>query len=48
MSQTKLPPKRVRQLLTAAAKTRLLVVGDVMLDQFLWGRVSRSTRTNCS
>ena len=32
---------RVRQLLTAAQQTRLLVVGDVMLDQFIWGGVSR-------
>jgi D-beta-D-heptose 7-phosphate kinase/D-beta-D-heptose 1-phosphate adenosyltransferase len=28
-------------LLTAARKTRVLVVGDVMLDQFIWGGVSR-------
>lgn len=34
-------PQRIRQLLTAAAQTRILVVGDVMLDQFVWGRVSR-------
>jgi len=32
---------RVRQLLAAARRARLLVVGDVMLDQFIWGRVSR-------
>ncbi len=32
---------RVRQLLTAASRARVLVVGDLMLDQFLWGRVSR-------
>jgi rfaE bifunctional protein kinase chain/domain len=32
---------RVRVLLNQAAQTRMLVVGDVMLDQFLWGRVSR-------
>ncbi|MBA4149215.1 MAG: D-glycero-beta-D-manno-heptose-7-phosphate kinase [Verrucomicrobia bacterium] len=32
---------RVRKLLAATAKSRVLVVGDVMLDQFLWGRVSR-------
>jgi D-beta-D-heptose 7-phosphate kinase/D-beta-D-heptose 1-phosphate adenosyltransferase len=36
-----LRPLRVRQLLDQAAKTRVLVVGDVMLDQFVWGRVSR-------
>ncbi len=32
---------RVRQLLSAAGKARILVVGDVMLDQFIWGGVSR-------
>jgi D-beta-D-heptose 7-phosphate kinase/D-beta-D-heptose 1-phosphate adenosyltransferase len=32
---------RVGELLTAAQKTRVLVVGDVMLDQFIWGGVSR-------
>jgi D-glycero-beta-D-manno-heptose-7-phosphate kinase len=32
---------RVRKLLSAASRARLLVVGDVMLDQFIWGRVSR-------
>lgn len=32
---------RVRQILSAAQKTRVLVVGDVMLDQFIWGSVSR-------
>ena len=34
-------PARARQILAAAAKTRVLVVGDVMLDQFIWGGVSR-------
>ena len=33
--------KRVKSLLRAATKSRVLVVGDVMLDQFLWGRVKR-------
>jgi D-beta-D-heptose 7-phosphate kinase/D-beta-D-heptose 1-phosphate adenosyltransferase len=33
--------KRVRELLSAARKIRVLVVGDVMLDHFIWGRVSR-------
>ena len=36
-----LSPQRVRKLLHAAKKTRVLVVGDVMLDQFIWGKVSR-------
>lgn len=41
MNPTRLPAARVRQLLTAATKTRVLVVGDVMLDQFIWGTVAR-------
>jgi len=32
---------RVRRLLVTAARCRILVVGDVMLDQFLWGQVNR-------
>jgi D-glycero-beta-D-manno-heptose-7-phosphate kinase len=32
---------RVRQLLERAQKTEVLVVGDVMLDQFIWGNVRR-------
>ncbi len=32
---------RVRQLLNKARGLRVLVVGDVMLDRFVWGRVSR-------
>src|SRR5262245_63534503 len=36
-----LPPSRVRGILGAVARTRVLVIGDVMLDQFIWGRVSR-------
>ncbi len=41
MSANKLSASRVRQILVAAQKTRVLVVGDVMLDQFIWGGVSR-------
>lgn len=33
--------ERVRELLGRIRQTRVLVVGDVMLDQFIWGRVSR-------
>ncbi len=36
-----MPLGRVRQILRAATKTRILVVGDVILDQFVWGQVSR-------
>ncbi len=32
---------RVSQLLTAFKTKRLLVIGDLMLDEFLWGKVSR-------
>lgn len=41
MNYRTLSVDRVRKLLTAARKTRVLVVGDVMLDQFIWGGVSR-------
>jgi D-beta-D-heptose 7-phosphate kinase/D-beta-D-heptose 1-phosphate adenosyltransferase len=33
--------KRVHNLLNAARNCRVLVVGDVMLDQFIWGSVGR-------
>jgi D-beta-D-heptose 7-phosphate kinase/D-beta-D-heptose 1-phosphate adenosyltransferase len=33
--------KRLHQILSEFAKQRILVVGDVMLDRFLWGKVSR-------
>jgi rfaE bifunctional protein kinase chain/domain len=32
---------RVRHLLSAASRARVTVLGDVMLDQFLWGTVAR-------
>ena len=41
MKTPSLSSARVRQLLATAAKARVLVVGDAMLDQFIWGRVSR-------
>jgi rfaE bifunctional protein kinase chain/domain len=41
MKQTTLPISRVRQILTAARKARALVIGDVMLDHFIWGQVGR-------
>src|ERR1700690_1561277 len=41
MSAKILSHSRARQILNAAAKTRVLVLGDVMLDQFIWGGVSR-------
>jgi D-beta-D-heptose 7-phosphate kinase/D-beta-D-heptose 1-phosphate adenosyltransferase len=41
MTAKTLSASRARQILAAAQKTRVLVVGDVMLDQFIWGGVSR-------
>ncbi len=41
MHRNTLSPARVKKLLQAARKTQVLVVGDVMLDQFLWGSVAR-------
>ncbi len=34
-------PQRIQHLLERARKQRLLVIGDVMLDEFVWGKVSR-------
>jgi rfaE bifunctional protein kinase chain/domain len=36
-----LPLKRVNELLEKGRKARLLVIGDLMLDQFVWGNVRR-------
>jgi D-beta-D-heptose 7-phosphate kinase/D-beta-D-heptose 1-phosphate adenosyltransferase len=36
-----LSPSRTRALLRAMRGRRVLVLGDVMLDQFLWGKVGR-------
>jgi rfaE bifunctional protein kinase chain/domain len=41
MTAKTLSASRARQILLAATKTRVLVLGDVMLDQFIWGGVSR-------
>ena len=41
MNSNRLSVARVKNLLAAARKSRVLVVGDVMLDQFIWGGVSR-------
>ncbi|HEY0548459.1 MAG TPA: PfkB family carbohydrate kinase, partial [Verrucomicrobiae bacterium] len=38
---TSFSPARVREILSAASRTRILVLGDVMLDHFIWGSVSR-------
>jgi rfaE bifunctional protein kinase chain/domain len=36
-----LPPARAAAILNAMGGRRVFVLGDVMLDEFLWGRVSR-------
>ena len=41
MNSKTLSAPRARQILSAAAKTRVLVLGDVMLDHFIWGSVAR-------
>ena len=41
MTMKKLSAARAGQILAGAKKARVLVVGDVMLDQFIWGAVSR-------
>jgi rfaE bifunctional protein kinase chain/domain len=41
MNHTKLSAARARQILSAARKARVLVLGDVMLDHFIWGHVAR-------
>ncbi len=33
--------ERIQHILKAAAGKRILVIGDVMLDEFVWGKVSR-------
>ncbi|MDE1865367.1 MAG: D-glycero-beta-D-manno-heptose-7-phosphate kinase [Candidatus Micrarchaeota archaeon] len=32
---------RARQILDSASKTRILVIGDLMVDRFIWGTASR-------
>ena len=41
MATAPLSAARAREILVEAARTRIAVVGDVMLDQFVWGTVSR-------
>src|SRR5216110_1017467 len=33
--------KRLRLILDRAASKRILVIGDLMLDEFVWGKVAR-------
>src|ERR1044071_3838494 len=39
--QTELEAARLRERLSGFAGRRVLAIGDVMLDQFIWGKVSR-------
>lgn len=46
MTSIKMRPRplqapRVREILDAAKRARVVVLGDVMLDHFLWGKVNR-------
>jgi D-beta-D-heptose 7-phosphate kinase/D-beta-D-heptose 1-phosphate adenosyltransferase len=41
MNHTKVSAARVRQILAGASRTRVLVVGDAMLDHFVRGSVAR-------
>jgi D-beta-D-heptose 7-phosphate kinase/D-beta-D-heptose 1-phosphate adenosyltransferase len=41
MNHTKLPVARVRQLLAGASRSRIVVIGDAMLDHFIRGSVAR-------
>ena len=41
MNPETLSPQRVRKILGSAGKAVILVMGDVMLDQFVWGSVAR-------
>jgi D-beta-D-heptose 7-phosphate kinase/D-beta-D-heptose 1-phosphate adenosyltransferase len=41
MSRNAVDPNRLEELVRRFARVRVLVVGDLMLDQFVWGRVSR-------
>ncbi|MGO8675181.1 MAG: D-glycero-beta-D-manno-heptose-7-phosphate kinase [Limisphaerales bacterium] len=41
MSQTRLSAGPVERILEGVRRTRIIVVGDVMLDHFVWGTVAR-------
>src|SRR5579871_3706554 len=36
-----LPPERLDAILQSFSRSRILVIGDLMLDEFLWGKVTR-------
>ncbi|KPL16255.1 MAG: hypothetical protein AMJ92_13020 [candidate division Zixibacteria bacterium SM23_81] len=37
----KIPPVRLEEILSGFTSSRVMVLGDLMLDHFLWGRVTR-------
>lgn len=41
MKPNQIPLPQLRKLLSRSTRARVLVIGDVMLDQFIWGRVGR-------
>ncbi len=41
MSETRFDPDRLRRTVEAIAGRRLVVLGDCMIDRYLWGRVER-------
>src|SRR5271154_3805960 len=41
MNQRLMTLSRVRKLLDSGSRARILVLGDIMLDHFLWGKVGR-------
>ena len=34
-------PARLKEILSRACPKRILVIGDLMLDEFVWGKVGR-------
>lgn len=41
MKSPTIPAQRLEELIRGAAAARVLVIGDVMLDQYIWGHVGR-------
>ena len=41
MNSPTIPANRLEELIRGAAAARILVIGDVMLDQYIWGHVGR-------
>lgn len=41
MTPSTIAPNRLQELIAGCARARVLVVGDVMLDQYIWGHVGR-------